>query len=147
MTEENQGICLGADLCVCFQGLSDPSGSEWSVCLGNYEKSYNNVLFTAFVISLLGSECCLSPNQKQRSMGLFGRQALATAVDWAQHHCVCSAFHSRPPCPATGPWEVAGVAVARIQGGNWQSSCQQLQRLPMGRSARRQKSQFNQTCL
>lgn len=110
MTEKKRGICLGTDLRICFQGFSNPSGSEWNVYLGNYEKSYNNVPFTAFIIGLLGSECRLSPNQNQRSAGPSGRQALATAVDWAQPHCVCSAFHSRPPFPRTWPWEVARVS-------------------------------------
>lgn len=48
-----------------FQGISNSSSSECNIYLGNYEKSYNNVLLTAFIIGSLGSECRQPPHHKQ----------------------------------------------------------------------------------
>lgn len=66
---------MGTDFSLHFQGLSNPSSSECNIYLGNYEKSYNNVLFTAFIISLLGSECRLPPNHNQRRAWPSGSQS------------------------------------------------------------------------
>lgn len=59
--EKKRGVCLGTDFGLLFQGISNSSSSECHIYLGNYEKSYNNVLFTAFIIGFLGSECSQPP--------------------------------------------------------------------------------------
>lgn len=51
--------------------------------MGNYEKSYNNVLFTAFIIGLPGSQCSQPPNHKQRSMLPTGSEVSARCLSWA----------------------------------------------------------------
>lgn len=49
-----RGVRLGTEFGLPVQGISNSSSSKGNVYLGNYEKSYNNVLFTAFVIGSLG---------------------------------------------------------------------------------------------
>lgn len=77
MTGKKRGVCLGTDFGLHFQGISNSSSSECDIYLGNYEKSYNNVLFAAFIIGSPGSECSQPPNHKQRWTLPSGSQAPA----------------------------------------------------------------------
>lgn len=96
---------MGTDFSLHFQGLSNPSSSECNIYLGNYEKSYNNVLFTAFIISLLGSECCLPPNHNQRRLGHLAARAGGCCRLRRRPHRVQSVPVPRPSVSA-GLWEV-----------------------------------------
>lgn len=68
---------MGTDSDLRFQGISNSSSSECNIYLGDYEKSYNNVLFTAFIVGLLGSESTQPPNHKQRCTWPSGSEVSA----------------------------------------------------------------------
>lgn len=95
---------MGTDFGLYFQGISNSSSSECNIYLGNYEKSYNNVLFTAFIIRLLGSECSQPPNHKQRCSLPSGSKASASCspLGLRSFH-VPGVLHQQAQCQTLGP--------------------------------------------
>lgn len=94
---------MGTDFGLLFQGISNSSSSECHIYLGNYEKSYNNVLFTAFIIGFLGSECSQPPDHKQGcALHLAAGVSMLLAAG-TQAPAVPGALPPQAPVPAAGP--------------------------------------------
>ena len=89
---------MGTDFGLLFQGISNSSSSECHIYLGNYEKSYNNVLFTVFIIGFLGSECSQPPNHKQGCALPSGSGSEHAAGSWDPGPCRARC----PPSPGPG---------------------------------------------
>ena len=103
--KKKRAVCLGTDLGPHVQGLSNSSSSEWHSYLGKYEKSNNNVLFTAFIIGLLGSQCSQPPNHKQGCALPSGSQGECAAGSWDPGPSVPGGLHHQAWCQPRGPWK------------------------------------------